>query len=63
MLLIGKNRLFVFYASDTEQEWKLAQTNMEAASSALFSATNELCVASVKAKSASGKDDFMMVFM
>ncbi|KAL3350657.1 hypothetical protein AABB24_023203 [Solanum stoloniferum] len=38
----------------TEQEWKLAQTNMEAASSGLFSATNELCVASVKAKSASG---------
>ncbi|KAM3220199.1 hypothetical protein P3S67_019940 [Capsicum chacoense] len=38
----------------TEQEWKLAQSNMEAASSGLFSATNELCVASVKAKSASG---------
>ncbi|CAN4112297.1 unnamed protein product [Withania somnifera] len=38
----------------TEQEWKLAQSNMESASSGLFSATNELCVASVKAKSASG---------
>ncbi|XP_075074220.1 uncharacterized protein LOC107823315 [Nicotiana tabacum] len=38
----------------TEQEWKLAQSNMEAASSGLFSATNELCVASAKAKSASG---------
>ncbi|KAJ8530130.1 hypothetical protein K7X08_036965 [Anisodus acutangulus] len=38
----------------TEQEWKLAQSNMEAASSGLYSATNELCVASVKAKSASG---------
>ncbi|CAN4107619.1 unnamed protein product [Withania somnifera] len=38
----------------TEQEWKLAQSNMEAASSGLFSATNELCVASVKAKSTSG---------
>ncbi|KAJ8572306.1 hypothetical protein K7X08_008817 [Anisodus acutangulus] len=38
----------------TEQKWKLAQSNMEAASSGLYSATNELCVASVKAKSASG---------
>lgn len=54
MLLIGKYHLFVFYASGTEQEWKLAQSNMEAASSGLFSATNELCVASAKAKSASG---------
>ncbi|XP_060168321.1 uncharacterized protein LOC132599114 isoform X2 [Lycium barbarum] len=38
----------------TEQEWKLAQSKMETASSGLFSASNELCVASVKAKSASG---------
>ncbi|XP_050232487.1 uncharacterized protein LOC126681128 isoform X2 [Mercurialis annua] len=38
----------------TEQEWKLAQSNMEAASSGLYSATNELCIASLKAKSASG---------
>ncbi|KAK6240492.1 hypothetical protein SCA6_005881 [Theobroma cacao] len=38
----------------TEQEWKLAQSNMEVASSGLYSATNELCIASLKAKSASG---------
>ncbi|KAL9174074.1 hypothetical protein ABFS82_02G028800 [Erythranthe guttata] len=36
-----------------EKEWKLAQHNMEAASSGLVSATNELSIASVKAKSAS----------
>ncbi|GAB2267283.1 Serine/threonine-protein kinase smg1 [Dionaea muscipula] len=40
--------------SRAEQEWKLAQSNVEAASSDLFSATNDLCIASVKAKSASG---------
>ncbi|XP_059314119.1 uncharacterized protein LOC132064955 isoform X2 [Lycium ferocissimum] len=40
--------------TNTEQEWKLAQSKMETASSGLFSASNELCVASVKAKSASG---------
>ncbi|EEF43338.1 conserved hypothetical protein [Ricinus communis] len=39
----------------TEQEWKLAQSSMEAASSGLYSATNELCAASLKAKSASGE--------
>ncbi|XVE94112.1 hypothetical protein REPUB_Repub01dG0253200 [Reevesia pubescens] len=38
----------------TEQEWKLAQSNMEVASNRLYSATNELCIASLKAKSASG---------
>lgn len=37
-----------------EQEWRLAQSNMEAASSGLYSASNELSVASVKVKSASG---------
>ncbi|OMO75230.1 hypothetical protein CCACVL1_16263 [Corchorus capsularis] len=37
----------------TEQEWKLAQSNMEVASTGLYSATNELCIASLKAKSAS----------
>nr|XP_019702664.1 serine/threonine-protein kinase SMG1 isoform X2 [Elaeis guineensis] len=49
-------RLDVAYQSFTraEEEWKLAQNNMEAAASGLFSATNELCIASVKAKSASG---------
>lgn len=38
----------------TEQEWKLAQSSVEAASNGLYTATNELCMASVKAKSASG---------
>ncbi|WJX45533.1 Serine/threonine-protein kinase smg1 [Trifolium repens] len=38
----------------TEQEWKLAQCTVEAASSGLYTATNELCIASLKAKSASG---------
>ncbi|CAK9179737.1 unnamed protein product [Ilex paraguariensis] len=49
-------RLDVTYHSftRTELEWKLAQSNMEAASSGLFSTSNELCIASVKAKSASG---------
>ncbi|XP_057787544.1 uncharacterized protein LOC131004800 isoform X2 [Salvia miltiorrhiza] len=37
-----------------EKEWMLAQSNMEAASSGLISATNELSIASVKSKSASG---------
>ncbi|XP_037497644.1 uncharacterized protein LOC105631693 isoform X3 [Jatropha curcas] len=39
----------------TEQEWKIAQSSMEAASNGLYSATNELCIASLKAKSASGE--------
>ncbi|KAK6946177.1 Serine/threonine-protein kinase SMG1 [Dillenia turbinata] len=49
-------RLDVTYHAFThaEQEWKLAHSSMEAASSGFFSATNELCVASVKAKSVSG---------
>ncbi|XP_043708136.1 uncharacterized protein LOC122657486 isoform X2 [Telopea speciosissima] len=49
-------RLDVAYQSfnRAEQEWKLAKSSMEAAASGLFSATNELCIASVKAKSASG---------
>ncbi|KAL2460197.1 Uncharacterized protein Adt_43617 [Abeliophyllum distichum] len=52
-------KLEVTYHSFTraEQEWKLAQSNMEAASSGLVSATNELCIASVKAKSASELDE------
>ncbi|KAL8554396.1 hypothetical protein ACS0TY_002546 [Phlomoides rotata] len=36
-----------------EKEWNLAKSNMEAASSGLVSASNELSIASVKAKSAS----------
>ncbi|XP_068658136.1 uncharacterized protein [Aristolochia californica] len=49
-------RLDVTYHSfaRSEQEWKLAQSSMEAAASGLLSATNELCIASAKAKSASG---------
>ncbi|BBH09489.1 target of rapamycin, partial [Prunus dulcis] len=38
----------------TEQEWKVAERTMETASSGLSSATNELSVASLRAKSASG---------
>ncbi|TKY67498.1 Serine/threonine-protein kinase SMG1 [Spatholobus suberectus] len=38
----------------TEQEWKLAQCTVEAASNGLYTATNELCIVSLKAKSASG---------
>ncbi|CAN8270818.1 unnamed protein product [Cochlearia groenlandica] len=37
-----------------EQEWKLAQSSFEAASTGLYTATNELSIASLKAKSASG---------
>ncbi|KAI6701259.1 hypothetical protein NL676_015583 [Syzygium grande] len=53
--LSSLTRLDVAYHSFTriEQEWKLAQSSMEAASNGLFSATNELCIASLKAKSAS----------
>lgn len=40
--------------SRAEQEWKLAQSSVEAASNGLFSASNELSAASLKAKSASG---------
>ncbi|KAF8410599.1 hypothetical protein HHK36_003131 [Tetracentron sinense] len=48
-------RLDVTYHSFTraEQEWKLTQNSMEAAANGLFSATNNLSIASVKAKSAS----------
>ncbi|KAI5390340.1 uncharacterized protein LOC127101599 isoform X2 [Lathyrus oleraceus] len=38
----------------TEQEWKLAQCTVEAASNELYAAANELDIASLKAKSASG---------
>ncbi|XP_022634053.1 serine/threonine-protein kinase SMG1 isoform X2 [Vigna radiata var. radiata] len=40
--------------SRTEQEWKLAQCTVEAASNGLYTASNELSIASLKAKSASG---------
>ncbi|CAN1133576.1 Serine/threonine-protein kinase SMG1 [Linum perenne] len=50
-------QLEITYHSFTraEQEWKLSQSNMEAASSLLFLASNELNNASHKAKSASGE--------
>nr|XP_011458374.1 PREDICTED: serine/threonine-protein kinase SMG1-like [Fragaria vesca subsp. vesca] len=49
-------RLDITYQSfaRAEHEWKLAQSTMETASSGLSSATNELSIASLKAKSASG---------
>ncbi|KAH6814874.1 hypothetical protein C2S51_023892 [Perilla frutescens var. frutescens] len=49
-------KLDVAYHSfiQAEKEWKLAQSNMEAASSGLVSATNDLSIASVNSKSASG---------
>ncbi|XP_057963612.1 uncharacterized protein LOC131154843 [Malania oleifera] len=58
-------RLEVTYHSltRTEQEWKLAKSSLEAASSGLFSASNELCIASMKAKSASGDLQSTLVAM
>lgn len=44
----------LFLVLGTEQEWKVAERTMETASSGLSSATNELSVASLRAKSASG---------
>lgn len=48
----------VFPVLGTEQEWKLAQSTVETASSGLSSATNELSIATLKAKSASGHTFF-----
>lgn len=53
----------MFWKSGAEQEWKLAESNMETAANALFAATNELCIASVKANSASGVVKASLVFM
>ena len=50
---------FMFIVLGAEQEWKLAQSSVEAASNSLYTATNELCIASVKAKSASGSVTFL----
>ncbi|KAM7482555.1 hypothetical protein LguiB_007138 [Lonicera macranthoides] len=63
--LSALTRLDVTYHSFTrsEQEWKFAQSKMEAASDGLFSASNELCIASVKAKSASGDLQCTLVAM
>jgi hypothetical protein len=51
----------LFLMLGTEQEWKLAQNTMEAASNGLYSATNELCIASLKAKSASGYKSYINI--
>ncbi|XP_030522831.1 uncharacterized protein LOC115735623 [Rhodamnia argentea] len=53
--LSALTRLDVTYHSFTriEQEWMHAQSSTEAASNGLFSTTNELCIASRKAKTAS----------
>ncbi|KAF7142764.1 hypothetical protein RHSIM_Rhsim05G0078500 [Rhododendron simsii] len=63
--LSALTRLDATYHSFTraEQEWKLAQITMDAASNGLFSATNELSIASVKAKSASGDLQSTLVAM
>lgn len=42
----------------TEQEWKLAERSMEAASNELYAATNNLRIANLKMKSASGHASF-----
>lgn len=54
--LTALTKLEVTYHSfaRTEQEWKLAQSSMEAASNSLYLTTNELSAVSLKAKSASG---------
>lgn len=44
----------------TEQEWKLAERSMEAASNELYSAANNLHIASLKVKSASGHASFLL---
>lgn len=49
---------FSFVVLGAEQEWKHAQSSVEAASNSLYTATNELGIASVKAKSASGSVTF-----
>lgn len=51
--------LFYILKSGTEQEWKIAESNMEAAANTLLAATNELCIASVKANTASGVQSYL----
>ncbi|KAH6810720.1 hypothetical protein C2S51_024482 [Perilla frutescens var. frutescens] len=46
------NRNHVRTHSNSEKEWKLAQSNMESSSSGLVSAANELSIASINSKSA-----------
>lgn len=45
---------FLFLVLGVEQDWKLVESRMDAASNGLCSASKELCVASMKAKAASG---------
>ncbi|KAI3791201.1 hypothetical protein L2E82_04874 [Cichorium intybus] len=47
-------QFLAFSSTSTEHEWELAQRDMEAASNGVLVASNELRVASVKAKSVSG---------
>lgn len=47
-------QIFFILQLGTELEWKVVQSNMEAAASELLSATNELSIASRKADSVSG---------
>lgn len=51
------SRLDISYHSFTraDHEWHLAQKNMEAAGASLSTATNELCLVSMKSKSTSGE--------
>lgn len=57
-----KNYAFFVTLLGTEQEWKLAQSAMEGATIGLHSATNELCIASLKAQSASGQVLSLLTF-
>ncbi|KAH6810036.1 Protein kinase superfamily protein [Perilla frutescens var. frutescens] len=43
---------------EAENEWKLAQSNLESASSGLVSATEDLIIVSVNSKSASGHSSY-----
>lgn len=54
MRLLPGSHFSLIFSSGAEKEWLLAQSNMEAASSGLVSATNELSIASMKSKSTSG---------
>ncbi|XP_051146929.1 uncharacterized protein LOC127262327 isoform X2 [Andrographis paniculata] len=49
--------------SRAEKEWEFARSNVEAASSGLASAANELSIASVKANSASGEMQSTLIAM
>lgn len=57
---ISGNFLYYSCKLGAEKEWNLAQHNMETAANGLFSAANQLHIASVKANSASGQSVFHM---